>query len=195
MSTSAVAFNNTFMPVGIKQSDNINLNRMVNLALNSSPSVGIVNFNILKSFLLELLNALNLQNFEPKFGGNEEIKNLIDDALKNESDQESFLKTTGAGSEEKQTSTSKSNISILTSDMKPLTLDRFQSFEDKIIRLENQITALNTLPSSQQIIQKSKDTKTKNSGPILEIWQYTQLSKRQESNEEGITKVITNNLF
>ena len=48
----------------------VNLRHLVNLALSSSPKAGVVNFNLLKVFLLELLKALNLQNHELKFDPN-----------------------------------------------------------------------------------------------------------------------------
>ena len=186
MATSALKMNNL---IGGQMStqETINLTRMVHLALNSSPNVGIVNFNILKSFLLKLLEALNLQNYEPKFGEDNDIVNLLDDAIKTEEQNDSIhLSEKGADT------TGKQNMSILTGDMVPLTLERFHAVEDKLGRLEHQISALNAFPTNQQIIQKSKELNrgsNHNSGPILEIWQYTQLSKRQESNEEGITKV------
>lgn len=183
--------------IGISKESELNLNRLVNLALNSSPKVGIVNFNILKTFLLELLKALNLQNYEPKFGDDAETKSLVQDAIQNENQHDKILNliNNNESSEKGATASggsSKAGISILTSDMKPFTLERFQVMEDKLARFEQQMAALNSLPSNQQIIDKSKDFK-KSSGtsanPILEIWQYTQLSKRLESNEEGITKV------
>jgi len=156
---------------------------MVHLALNSSPNVGIVNFNILKTFLLELLNALNLQHFEPHFTDNNDIKSVLVDAIKNE----------GNNSGEEQLSEHDNKVSISLNNSKALFPDRIQLLENKINRLEQQIASLNSIPSSQDIIKKSKENARTgmNSGPILEIWQYTQLSKRQESNEEGITKLTS----
>ena len=186
MATSALKINNIIGGTMSTQ-ETINLNRMVHLALNSSPNVGIVNFNILKSFLLKLLEALNLQNHEPKFGEDNDIVSLLDDAIKTEEQNDSIHNVSEKGGD-----TGKQNVSILTGDMVPLTLERFHAVEDKLGRLEHQISALNAFPTNQQIIQKSKELNrgsNHSAGPILEIWQYTQLSKRQESNEEGITKV------
>jgi hypothetical protein len=195
--------------ISITKESELNLKRLVNLALNSSPKVGIVNFNILKTFLLELLKALNIQHYEPTFSdGDQETKTIIQEALLNENhhqtlssliDQNSNRK--GDGSDNKNLNndhlsaanaklSSNQGISLLTSDMKPLSLERFHTMEDKLSRLEQQISSLNVLPTNQQIIDKSKELKKSNSnGPILEIWQYTQMSKRLESNEDGITKV------
>jgi hypothetical protein len=193
---------NNQLGAGISKENEINLKRLVNLALNSSPQVGIVNFNILKTFLLELLKALNIQNYEPKFVDDLETKAIIEDALlsenqhvisslieNNTNDSSSDNNNNNLDSNLKKSSNN--GISLLTSDLKPLTLERFHKFEDKLTRLEQQISSFNSLPSNQQIIDKSKDIKKSNanSGPILEIWQYTQMSKRLESNEDGITKV------
>jgi hypothetical protein len=201
-----------------EEQQQLNLTRLVNLALNSSPKVGIVNFNLLKTLLIELINALNLQNYEPKFA-DDDTKNIVDEALKHETQHDEFLhlvnNDNNINNTRKESDNSNSNkegggndgdastikngngITILTSDMKPISLERFHKLEGKLARLEQQISSLNSLPSNQQLIDKTKDMKksaaaaNNNNGPILEIWQYTQLSKRMESNEEGITKLTS----
>jgi len=151
----------------------LNLNKLVHLALSSSPQLGgIVNFNILKTFLLELLKALNLQSYELKLSGddNELInQNLVNNNLtdnNNNNNNNNHLK-------------------------QPIIInqERFHVLEDKVNRFEQQLAALNSLPSNQNIIDKSKQRN--GGGPVLEIWQYTQISKRLESNEEGITKLTS----
>ena len=199
---------------GLNKASELNLKRMVDLALNSQPKLGIVNFNMLKTFLLELLKALNLQNHEIKFAdGDVETKSVVENALQTESQlagEEDLLGSQGGsggptGSElnaanlnsnaGKLGEHAKQGISILTSDMKPLTLERFHHLEDKLARFEKQIGALNSLPSNQHIIDQSKElkrsTNESKSNPILEVWQYTQLSKRLEANEEGLTKLTS----
>ena len=199
--------------ISTTKENQLNLTGLVNLALSSSPKVGIVNFNVLKTFLLELINALNLQNYEPKFG--DETKHLVEDALKNESQHEEILSlidegNNGSSSQQGAAADSnissnefkispRQNISILSADMKPISLERFSKLEGKLARLEQQISTLNSLPPNQQLINKTRDMRksgaagasASSTGPILEIWQYTQLSKRMESNEEGITKLTS----
>lgn len=159
---SFISFDNdiTTTTTTIQDKDLLNLNNLVHLALSSSPQLGgIVNFNILKTFLLELLKALNLQNYELKLSND----------LKQQQQHASQLQ-----------------------QQQPVVIsqERFHVLEDKINRFEQQISALNSLPSNQNIIEKSKDLK-RFSSPVLEIWQYTQISKRLESNEEGITKLTS----
>jgi hypothetical protein len=121
---------------GISKESELNLKRLVDLALNSSPKVGIVNFNVLKTFLLELLKALNLQNFEPKFGDDHEAKSLVENAIEFEKNSDTVLdsKESNKGGDDglnglgSNSLAPKSNISILTTDMKPISFERFQSF-------------------------------------------------------------------
>ena len=192
---------------GLTKANELNLKRMVDLALNSQPKLGIVNFNMLKTFLLELLKALNLQNHEIKFAdGDVETKTVVENALQSESQLAgdeiggSGGGGNGVAADHSNLNTSKlaehaKGISILTSDMKPFTLERFHNLEDKLARFEQQIAALNSLPSNQHIIDQSKELKKSTSdskhGPIMDVWQYTQLSKRLEANEEGLTKLTS----
>ena len=91
-----------------------------------------------------------------------------------------------------------------------------RSLEDKMGRLESQFSSLaNSIPSNQTILEKAKQhqsgvggggggsgntsaskssaygsgTGSSSSGPILEIWQYTQISKRMDANEDGLSKL------
>ena len=173
-------------------SGEVNLNLLVNLALSSSPKAGIVNFNILKTFLIELLKALNLQNFEPKFSDVSESQVILE-AINNDAQHESLMNLIG-GNNERDSNQIMNNISrpMLTSDVKAISAERFHALEDKMSRFEQQMVSLNALPSNQKLIEKSKDLRKNpaNSGPIVEAWQYTQLSKRLELNEDGLTKVI-----
>lgn len=193
----------------------LDLNKLVNLALNS-PRVGIVNFNILKVFLIELLKALNLQNHEPKFGDDPEVKHLLTYIQKVNENQEQLNAvqddvlhydnendTTGYESEMINLSIDGGNTAVhgggvqsaksyrIFETSKPLN-ERFFNLEDKLSRLEQQINSFNSLPPNSHLIEKARESRKAHSasGPILEIWQYTQLSKRLESNEEGLTKVI-----
>lgn len=187
---------------GISKQNELSLQRLLDLALNSSPKVGIVNFNVLKTFLLELLRALNLQNYEPKFGDDSAAKSLLENAIELEKNSDTVLDVRvdssqpgedGANAANKSLIPKQPNISFLTTDLKPISLERFHNLEDKYARMEQQLAALNSLPSNQHIIDKAKEMKGSGAkaGPILEVWQYTQMSKRLESNEEGITKLTS----
>jgi hypothetical protein len=182
----------------------MNLTSLLHLALNSTPkaNLGIVNFDILKTFLLELLKASNLQTFEIQLGDDEKTTNIIESALQTNDKHSSYAHLinkvenfNGYSEDDKSTEVNNktnkpSNISIFTGDIKPISFERIQIIENKLERIDQQIASLDSIPSNQQIIGKAKDfKKLGGSGPIIEIWQYTQLSKRMESNEEGLTKM------
>ena len=80
--------------------------------------------------------------------------------------------------------------------------DRLNNLEEKVSRFESQLNAFNQIPSNSELIDRTRqisktslddDRSSKQQalrhGPILEIWQYTQLEKRLESAESGITRV------
>ena len=82
-------------------------------------------------------------------------------------------------------------------------LDRLNALEEKVFRFESQLNALDQIPSNSELIDRAKQVPRKTSdaaestsktgasrhGPILEVWQYTQMEKRIESAENGITRV------
>jgi hypothetical protein len=78
------------MDPSIKQ---MNLTNLLHLALNSAPkaNLGIVNFDILKTFLLELLKASNLQTFEIQLGEDEKTTNIIENALQTKDKHDSLI--------------------------------------------------------------------------------------------------------
>jgi hypothetical protein len=195
----------------------IDLNKLVHIALQS-PKIGIVNFAILKTFLLELLKALNLQNYEPKFEDHsvhfmyQIIKNINEGSNQIPADEETLkidVLPDGAANLsdvvdfEADLSTSgrfgvASSKGYLTLDQKPLS-ERLHGLEEKLGRMEQQINAFNALPPNNTVLDRAKksaggshsasNSGPQSTGPIIEMWQYTQLSKRLESNEDGITKV------
>ena len=186
--------------------ESMNLYKLVHLALDSSPRLAVVNFNLLKTFLLELLKALNLQQHEFKLNGHES-----EDAIRHEKTKYRVATSSGGIGDSSGSVADGENVlnTFISSVKQPLTAERFQRVEDKISRLEQQIASLNELPNNQHLIEKTKEMSsgshhhfssashtasggfgsTKSSGPIVEAWQYTQLSKRLESNEDGLTRV------
>lgn len=150
----------------------LNLQNLVNLALNS-PEIGAVNFNVLKKFLLELLKALKLENFELKFDNDNDESDLMRDIKSLE-----------------QSTKETDRLKKLLEATKPLN-QRIFDIEDKINRFERQFDALDSLPNNANIIEKTKESlRTDNQQtPLLEVWQYKQLSKRVELIEDGLNKV------
>ncbi|XP_039267396.2 uncharacterized protein LOC120342576 isoform X1 [Styela clava] len=126
------------------------LNELVYLALGT-PEVGAVNFNILQSLLLSLLDKLNLQDAKASIN----------------TDQIPQLEAT-----ESNTSARKSTS--------------LEEIDKKVSKIESQLTVLNSLPSNEQIIGKTKSGTA--ISPVADIWQHMQLQKKVQSNEEGVTR-------
>ncbi|XP_069608177.1 glutamine-rich protein 2 isoform X1 [Ranitomeya imitator] len=62
--------------------------------------------------------------------------------------------------------------------------------ENRILHLEQQLEALNTLPSGLDLIERSKSGQERGSGAVEDMWQILQLKKRLEVNEEGVSKAM-----
>ena len=156
--------------------DILSLEQLVHLSLGD-PEAGAVNFNVLKTLLLQMLKAMNLYNYKPT---------MSDD------DQRTLKEALSTKDENEETTT---NNEIKTHRKKrDRSSDRLNALEEKVFRFESQLTALNEIPSNSELIDRAqqipKHTANRDrQGPILEIWQYTQMEKRIESAENGITRV------
>ena len=174
--------------------DVLSLEQLVHLALGD-PEVGAVNFNVLKTLLLQMLKAMNLFNYHPLMSDDDQRK------LK-----EAFIasQTTTNPPETDESSLNDEQWRRKSSKMKQRdrSADRLGRLEEKVFRFESQLNAFNQIPSNSLLIDRAKqmprqtsldrDERTMNgrsSGPILEVWQYTQMEKRLESAENGITRV------
>lgn len=183
--------------------DTVSLEQLVHLSLGD-PEAGAVNFNVLKTLLLQMLKAMNLFNYKPIMSDYDE--RTIKEALL-ASSSEKPTRTNVKFDQDESTSlfdeSEDSNNEIkqkLRRRTRDRSLDRLTTLEEKVNRFESQLNAFNQIPSNAELIDRVKElskTKTDDSnskksgqhGPILEVWQYTQLEKRLESAENGITRV------
>ena len=154
--------------------DILSLEQLVHLSLGD-PEAGAVNFNVLKTLLLQMLKAMNLFNYKPTMSDYDQ--RTIKEALSTNHDE-----TNNQLDESDNTNRRKK---------RDRNGDRLNNLEEKVSRFESQLNALNEIPSNSELIDRAKQsTKTTNrQGPILEVWQYTQMEKRLESAENGITRV------
>ncbi|CAF1224785.1 unnamed protein product, partial [Didymodactylos carnosus] len=189
---------------------------MVHLSLGD-PEVGAVNFNVLKTLLLQMLKAMNLFNYKPDSMSDDDRRSLkealsIPTSSSNDKRQVKFKDDTFI----EKIDNAETSISASGGDVKPKRRDRSSErlalLEEKVFRFESQLNAFNQIPSNDELIEKAKEVgktsprnissstmndssgekrKSSNKGPILEIWQYTQLEKRIESAENGITRLAS----
>ncbi|KAM4031060.1 glutamine-rich protein 2 isoform 3-T3 [Anomaloglossus baeobatrachus] len=62
--------------------------------------------------------------------------------------------------------------------------------ERRILHMEKQLEALNTLPSGLHLIERSKSGQEGGSSAVEDMWQIMQLKRRLEVNEEGVSKAM-----
>ena len=143
----------------------LSLAQLVDLALGT-PEVGAVNFNVLHTLLHALLGKLDLQNYKANI--NESDK----DFLSNKKSQE------------------KSEDSKDADTFGNLLRAPYHTLQDKLMKLEEQLSILNDLPSNNELISKMKAKGDVDKyRPMTDLWQTMQISKRVGANEEGIGKV------
>ncbi|KAM3922989.1 uncharacterized protein RB166_012072 [Leptodactylus fuscus] len=63
--------------------------------------------------------------------------------------------------------------------------------EHRILHIEKQLEALNTLPSGSDLIERSKSEQQGGSNAVEDMWQTMKLKRRLEVNEEGVCKAMT----
>ncbi|CAF2052883.1 unnamed protein product [Rotaria magnacalcarata] len=188
--------------------DILSLEQLVHLSLGD-PEAGAVNFNVLKTLLLQMLKAMNLFNHKPTMSDHDE--RTIKEALLASSSLSSKPTKPNVKFDQDETTSQldendDSNNEIkqkLRRKTRDRSSDRLTTLEEKVNRFESQLNAFDQIPSNSELIDRAKqisksksdDTNslktTNHRGPILEIWQYTQLEKRLESAENGITRLAS----
>ncbi|CAF1188761.1 unnamed protein product [Adineta steineri] len=167
--------------------DILSLEQLVHLSLGD-PETGAVNFNILKTVLLQMLKAMNLYNYKPTMS--DEDQRTLEEVLSTTPEQ--LIKDNN-------------NKKKFQGNKRDRSSDRLNTLEEKVFRFESQLNAFDQLPSNSELIDRAKQIPKKISdddddnkkqtiehhGPILEVWQYTQMEKRIESAENGITRLAS----
>ncbi|CAF0875248.1 unnamed protein product [Adineta ricciae] len=169
--------------------DRLSLEQLVHLSLGD-PETGAVNFNVLKTLLLQMLRAMNLYNYKPIMSDDDQ--QTLEEALSTSTNQRDELSVSNNQNEMKKK---------LQLNKRDRSSDRLNTLEEKVFRFESQLNALDQIPSNAELIDRAKqipkkatdesDQTTDRQGPILEVWQYTQMEKRIESAENGITRLAS----
>ncbi|CAF0724069.1 unnamed protein product [Adineta ricciae] len=172
-----------------RMTDRLSLEQLVHLSLGD-PETGAVNFNVLKALLLQMLRAMNLYNYKPIMSDDDQ--QTLEDALSTSTNQRDELSISINQNEMKKK---------LQINKRDRSSDRLNTLEEKVFRFESQLNALDQIPSNTELIDRAKqipkkatdesDQTTDRQGPILEVWQYTQMEKRIESAENGITRLAS----
>ncbi|CAH2307823.1 Hypothetical predicted protein [Pelobates cultripes] len=138
-------------------SASVSFKELVNLAIGS-PEVGAVNFNALYTLLHGMLEHLQLGDVRRALS--QEEKEFLQPGL--------ILGSKANEATEKSPSL-------------------FRQVQDKITRMESKLMELDSLPSSNSLLQASQSQNK----PIQEMWQLMQLKKKVEMNEDGVNKAMS----
>jgi len=191
----------------------VSLARMVDLALGT-PEVGAVNFNVLHSLLHAVLQKLNIADIKADLPESDETSERVqthDSGIDHSSFSERKVATTvdkhdpldvesdsgvtglrsasemGIDQDRPKSSESEKKESI------PITRTPYHALEEKIERMERQLAALGTLPSTRELMEmttsKSDQEMSKLPRPVAEMWQSMQLSRKVDANTQGVSKV------
>ncbi|XP_031749508.1 uncharacterized protein C16orf96 homolog isoform X2 [Xenopus tropicalis] len=122
-----------------------------------SPELGAVNFNALHSLLHGLLDHLQL---------GDKRKTLSQE-------ERDFIQPVPVSGD------------LATKDVRPTSL--FHQLQDKMAKMEARLEHLDSLPTSDSLLQRSQQEKQ----PVQEMWQLIQLRKKVEMNEDGVHKAMS----
>lgn len=154
------------------------LAQMVDLALGT-PEVGAVNFNVLHTLLHAMLKRLNILDTTAEI--NEFDRDFLASSKQRSISGLSDLDS-GKGDDSEDGMSERS-----VPPVKPRT--PYHHLEIKVAKLAEQMDQLNSLPSNLDLFERSTKTEGDQQRPVSDMWQYMQLKKRVDNNEEGIGKV------
>ncbi|XP_018359501.1 PREDICTED: glutamine-rich protein 2-like isoform X2 [Trachymyrmex cornetzi] len=189
----------------------ISLPQMLDLALGT-PEVGAVNFNILHNFLHILLQQINLQAATVEFHGEnaDRIKRMITSMKSKPEVVQRVRRDDGEDADilTEDIQVPAETILRVTEDVKPqinfekvpeaqmvvsvvndspLTVSQFKELEQSVKQLQDQYQALEDLSTSPEI-ERLKD---RIADPAADVWQFSNINKRLDANEQGIDKLTT----
>ncbi|XP_077315443.1 glutamine-rich protein 2 isoform X2 [Lithobates pipiens] len=140
----------------------ISLSDLVNLSIGT-PEVGAVNFNALHTLLHAIIKNLNIQDVKANIPEEETGPYNPPKGPVKAMDQEG------------------------QNDWVPNGNHRV---ERKILKLEQQLQALNSLPTALDLMGRAK-TQQDGSTPVEDMWNMMQMKKRLEANEDGVCQAMT----
>ncbi|XP_018394858.1 PREDICTED: glutamine-rich protein 2-like isoform X2 [Cyphomyrmex costatus] len=187
----------------------ISLPQMLDLALGS-PEVGAVNFNVLHNFLHILLHQINLQATTVEFHGEnaDRIKRMVTSMKPSPEVTQRVRKDDGDDADvlTEDIQVPAEQILRVTEDVipqisfekvpeaetvvsvvngSPLTVSQFKELEQTVKQLQERYQALEDLSTSPEI-ERLKD---RIADPTADVWQFININKRLDTNEQGIDKL------
>ncbi|XP_060573272.1 uncharacterized protein C16orf96-like [Ruditapes philippinarum] len=158
----------------------VSLSQMVDLSLGT-PEIGSVNFNVMHTLLHAIIRKLSIADHRAEI--NEHDRDFLATskirARSTLSDADS-----GRGEDSEDATSEKSGAP-------PFRPSPYHRMELKVEKLAQQLESLNQLPSNSELFDRTTKSKSESSTdrPVADMWQYMQLKKRVDANEEGVGKV------
>ncbi|XP_041473413.1 glutamine-rich protein 2-like isoform X5 [Lytechinus variegatus] len=177
----------------------INFAELIDLSLGTPE---VVNYKGLRVLLAAIVSKLGVTsvNLELNEGDKKEINEVRDAQSKaKEHGTTPTRPSTGTGTgrlETNFTDIDKSKSIAITDSSRdgpvPSKDKVIQDIEQKMSKIEGQLSALNALPSNQSLMSRSgsSDDGTKKT-PVSDMWQLMQCQKTAAANEEGVSKLMS----
>ena len=180
----------------------VSLSNMVDLALGS-PEIGAVNFNVLHSLLHVVLDQLNIahvraplpaepEDAEPARTGRQD-GTVLHRGRREASDVESDSGVVGGLTSASEGGTGFSADQPGKQDSEKPTAALMKTplhqLQERVGRMERQLTDLNSLPSTKELIDSTGEERNRGVRPVADMWQGMQLSRKVDANTQGVSKV------
>jgi len=182
----------------------VSLSDMVDLAVGT-PEIGAVNFNVLQSLLHAMLEQLRIADVRaalPPEREDAEPGRTVPRAGRHDgaqiygrretSDIESDSGVVGLNSaSEGGTEFHPDQLGSKQDSEKPILVTRrpFHQLEERVGRMERQLTDLNSLPSTKDLMDSTGEEGNRSIRPVADMWQGMQLSRKVDANTQGVSKV------
>ena len=155
---------------------------MVDLSLGT-PEIGSVNFNVMHTLLHAIIKKLNIGDIRTEI--NEHDRDFL---ATSKIRARSTLSDADSGRGEE------SEDGLSEKSVPPFKPTPYHRLELKVEKLFEQMEALNKLPTNTELFDRTTKAKGEAADrPIADMWQYMQMKKRVDANEEGVGKVICTN--
>jgi len=179
----------------------VSLSNMVDLALGT-PGLGAVNFTVLHSLLHAVLQQLRIADVRAEMPVEPATCTTVTDAdrqpgTKLDGRRETFDMESDSGvaglvsTSEGGPEPCPDQLGGKQESEKPIPVTRssYHQLEDRVGRMERQLSDLNSLPSTKELMDSASEERSKSARPVADMWQGMQLSRKVDANTQGVSKV------
>ncbi|CAH1104755.1 unnamed protein product [Psylliodes chrysocephalus] len=171
----------------------LSLTQLCDLALNTT-DIGVVNFNVLRGLLQVMIKQLGLHDTKVEYRGadSEKIQSYMSSAKPG-----TITLTEYSVSSDKKEQPANAAEQVVLIQSEPgteaqftvtMTKEYFDSIEQKIITMQNQIKELHELPGNLKLFENMKEG---GNTPVLDMFQILSVQKRMDAVEQGMEKVAS----